>query len=316
LEWRRCLRQVFERNGALEIAVARTYDEGVAGRHLIWRVRMLTLSDEEMTVEQPMALGHLIPLKPGIEVVAILAVGQNRWMFNTICKGVVQHVGGSERPVAALRLAVPDTVERCQRRSYYRVETAAIHLPEAEVWPLLDPKSVIPAERANELAFEASQEANHHHGRVSLSQPVQARGPARGQARGLTRGPASDSPLGVDDTAEALMPEVGPKFTGALLNLGGGGIGLRVGPADAANLGRHKLFWIRFALPPELATPVCATAKLVHTHMDSSQYTYAGLAFDFSFNPGHQQFVFDQICRYITMQQAAQLESTEHRRTA
>ena len=103
------------------------------------------------------------------------------------------------------------------------------------------------------------------------------------------------------------MPEVGPRFTATLVNIGGGGVGLRVSPDDAQNVARHKLFWIRIVLSPELHSPVCATAKVVHTHMDSSQHTYAGMAFDFSFNPGHQQFVVDQICRYIAMQQKAQM---------
>jgi hypothetical protein len=31
------------------------------------------------------------------------------------------------------------------------------------------------------------------------------------------------------------------------------------------------------------------------------------MAFDFSFNPQHQRFVVEQICRYINMQQRAQL---------
>ena len=43
--------------------------------------------------------------------------------------------------------------------------------------------------------------------------------------------------------------------------------------------------------------------KLIHTHMESSQHTYAGFAFDFSFNPGHQRVVVDQICRFTARQQ-------------
>ena len=49
---------------------------------------------------------------------------------------------------------LPDEVRRCQRRSFYRVETARINLPVVDVWPLLDPKSILLAERANELAVE------------------------------------------------------------------------------------------------------------------------------------------------------------------
>jgi hypothetical protein len=105
-----------------------------------------------------------------------------------------------------------------------------------------------------------------------------------------------------------------------LLNLGGGGVGLRIDPSDAHMLNRHKIFWMRFALPPAQRTPICASAKLVHTHMESNHDTYAGMAFDFSFNPSHQKFVVDQICRYIAMQQRQQtqpaVDQQPQRRTA
>jgi hypothetical protein len=281
--WRRCLKQVHERHGALEIAVVRgqEHDDGV-GSHLIWRVRMAALNDDEILVEQPMTLGQVIHLEPGVELVAMLAVGQNRWMFATKNLGLTQHRGRDHRTITALRLAMPKSVERCQRRNYYRMETAALNLPEVEVWPLLDPKSVIVAERANELQFEGDRGGAPDHGGA---------------------GPVAD--------AEGTMPEVGPKFTATLLNIGGGGVGLRVRPHDAQALARHKLFWLRFSLPPELTTPICATGKLAHTTVDSTQHTYAGLAFDFSFNPGHQRLVVEQICRYITtMQQRAQLRES------
>ena len=35
------------------------------------------------------------------------------------------------------------------------------------------------------------------------------------------------------------------------------------------------------------------------------------MAFDFSFNPAHQRFVVNQICRYIAVQQQAQFEYDE-----
>jgi hypothetical protein len=151
-----------------------------------------------------------------------------------------------------------------------------------DLWPLLDPKSVVPAERAHEIQFEI--DLGRLNGHMDTMQMDFA----------------------------AVMPEVGPKFTAMLLNLGGGGVGLRVGPNDAASLSRHKVFWMRVGLPPALSTPICASAKIVHTHMESNHDTYAGMAFDFSFNPGHQKFVVDQICRYITLQQREQTQ----RRTA
>ena len=110
--------------------------------------------------------------------------------------------------------------------------------------------------------------------------------------RSVTREPAAAQ------SDESIMPEVGPKFAATLLNIGGGGLGMRVKPEDAATLAHHKLFWLRFSLPPGLTTPICATGKLAHTNVDSTQHTYAGLAFDFSFNPVHQSFIVEQICRY------------------
>ena len=57
LHWRRCLEQIHERRGAIEIAIARNY-EGEEGNHLIWRVRVLAVRQDEILVEQPMALGQ------------------------------------------------------------------------------------------------------------------------------------------------------------------------------------------------------------------------------------------------------------------
>lgn len=281
LNWRHCLEQLHERNGALEIAVARDYDHEGGGRHLIWRVRILNLTEREIVVERPSVLGQAIPLRDGVELVAVIAIGQNRWMFRTNILGAISQPLNDHKTLAALRLAVPEVVERCQRRGYYRIETAALSLPEVSLWPLLDPKSVLPAERANELRF-ADDDADSPFPRAAVS--------ANGE--------------------EMLLPEVGPRFPAQLINLGGGGVGLRLRQEDSQPLNHHKIFWMRFALPPELDTPICVSAKVVHTHLESTQHLYAGMAFDFSFNPVHQQLVVDQICRFIARQQRAQLQRT------
>ena len=270
--WRRCLHDLCARHGSLEIAVASEFETG-EGRHLIWRVRLHEVTDQELVVEAPSAIGEPIELDTGVEVVAVLAIGQNRWMFRTekIGDGRLDLRG---RQIGVVRLRMPDAVERCQRRNFYRVETAELRLPEVEIWPLLDPKSVVLAERDNEVRLQSRD------------------------GTGLATEPQTD----------VLMPDVGPQFRASLLNIGGGGLGLDVRPEDSPVLGRHKLYWIRFALPPDLSTPICATAKLAHCHNQSNQHVYAGLAFDFSFNPGHQRFVVEQICRYVAIKQRAQLQ--------
>jgi c-di-GMP-binding flagellar brake protein YcgR len=289
LNWRRCLQQIHERNGAIEIAVARHYTGSEQGSHLIWRVRLLDVSETEVVVEQPMTLGQRIPIRLGVELVAVVAVGQNRWMFSTANVGMHEHRLNDRKSIPAMRLLIPDRIERCQRRNYYRVHTASLNLPDVDLWPLLDPRSVLLAERANELQI-------------------------KGEA-GIDIGDCVPD----DGDADPAMPEVGPKFRGKLLNLGGGGVGIRVEPGGSQSLLRHKIFWVRFALPPELTVPICSTGKLIHTHLDSTQHVYAGMAFDFTFNPEHQSFVVEQICQYLAVQQRLQLQrrrEQEERKTA
>lgn len=281
LQWRRCLEQIQERNGALEIAVARDPDGSDSSSQLVWRVRVLSLNDQEIITEQPQALGQTISLRVGIQLQAVIAVGQNRWTFSTEVLGFKSHRLNQRQDLTALRLRMPTRVDRCQRRDFYRIDTAALVLPDVELWPLLDPKSVVVAERANELAFE----------------------------RDMADGERSPSPKhDLDLSNDEIMPEVGPKFHGTLMNIGGGGVGLRIAPEHQQIIARHRLYWMRILLPPELETPICASAKLVHTHLESDQHTYAGYAFDFTFNPGHQRFVVDQICRYSAVQQRRQFQ--------
>lgn len=278
-DWHRSLRQVAERGGSLDVAIANDHhDENVNGANVLWRVRLLDLTDQAIVIEHPTTLGKQIDLATGVELVVILTIGQNRWMFRTRSLGGLRLAEGGGRygskPIAALRLAMPEVVERCQRRSNYRVSTASLNLPHVDVWPLLDPRTVVVAERANELLFENA---------------------APGSSR--------TSPT----TDELTLPDVGPRFSAHLVNLGGGGVGLTVANSESQGLLRHKLFWLRIALPPDLPAPICATAKAVHTHMTATQDYYAGLAFDFTFNPAHQRVVVEQIGRYVASVQRMQM---------
>jgi len=286
LEWRRCLRQVHERGGTLEIAVASPGHGGAPSHpddlrhrpHLIWRVRLLGISEQQIIVEQPCALGHLIPINAGTELIVVLSIGQNRWMFASHNEGSTSILTPDRRMTPGLRLTLPAEVQRCQRRNHYRVDTATLNLPHADLWPLLDPGSVLIAERACEIQHE------------------------------IDSGRVNEAPGGGAFDHDSVMPEVGPKFGGLLLNLGGGGVGIRIPASETQSLLRHKIFWLRIALASDLKTPICASAKVVHTHIESNHDLYAGLAFDFSFNPSHQKFVVDQICRYIALQQRAQTQ--------
>jgi hypothetical protein len=283
-EWRRSLRQIHERGGAIEVSLAQP-ERGsesdptihAAGPDLVWRVKIIDLTDDMIVVESPMTLGRTIDVDAGVDLVGAITIGQNRWTFRTTNLG--PHEGKLSHGQAGLQLKMPDRVDRSQRRRV-RVDTQEINLPQVELWPLLDPKSVIPAERANELAFEA----------VVAGTDVQA-----------------------ESGSEVTMPTVGPKFEASLANLGGGGVGLAVEASDAAPLGRHRLFWLRLHLAPELPISACVTGKVVHTHIDSSQRTYVGIAFDFTFNAAHQAVLAAQVAYYIDRRQELQRQAKDQR---
>ncbi len=275
-EWRRSLEQLRDREGAIEVAVAHDgagNDESILNSSdLVWRVRVLELSDNEVCVDLPFALGRAVELPIGTELLGAIAIGQNRWMVRTRVLGPWATRAPYPRTHRGVRLVLPDHVERCVRRAS-RVDVATINLPKVEMWPLLEPRSVMPAQRASELAFKAML--------------------------------AGEAPL---PTTDDLFPTTGPGFSATLVNLGGGGLGVLVEASDSAALSRHRLFWIRFSLGDITPIPIAAAARVVHTHMDSSHRIYAGISFDFDFNPAYQRVVGEQIVHAI-----AQLTNAQQR---
>ena len=275
-EWRRSLEQLRDREGAIEVAVAHDgagNDESILNSSdLVWRVRVLELSDNEVCVDLPFALGRAVELPIGTELLGAIAIGQNRWMFRTKVLGPWATRAPYPRTHRGVRLVLPDHVERCVRRAS-RVDVATINLPKVEMWPLLEPRSVMPAQRASELAFKAML--------------------------------AGEAQL---PTTDDLFPTTGPGFSATLVNLGGGGLGVLVEASDSAALSRHRLFWIRFSLGDITPIPIAAAARVVHTHMDSSHRIYAGISFDFDFNPAYQRVVGEQIVHAI-----AQLTNAQQR---
>ena len=269
-EWRRSLEELCQKGGALEVAIAR---DDARGHDLVWRLRILEVKDAGIVVENPGAFGRTLALHVGTRLMAFIVIGQNRWEFRTAVTEEILPGKYADARNGAARLAMPDHVERCLRR-HARFDIGPLALPPVDVWPLLDPKSVVAAERANELAFADFEQGKAHE--------------------------SSDD--------EALLPNVGPKFAAHIANIGGGGAGLVVEPAQSGLLSRHRQFWLRVDLGDGCPVPIVTSAKLVHTHIDSTQRTYAGMSFDFGFNPAHQRTVAAQVERSIRT-----LEARQHR---
>lgn len=278
--WRRCLEQIHQRHGSIEVAIDTSDESGASGERgsggdLVFRSKLINLTGDEIWICPPSALGEVITLHPGLRLVGIIAIGQNRWKFKTTCRGETNVDGASWRGVA-LRLDLPASVERCQRRRDYRLDATGLALPDVTIWPLLDPQSVVQPERVNAAAFQEEQDQH-------------------------------DAMAGPALKEEQALPEVGPSICGQLVNLGGGGVGLTISPDDTAVLHRSPLFWTRFSLSPHVRTPVCATARLVHSHICSDKRVYTGMTFDFTFNPSNRSCVVQQIVRAIACQQKRQL---------
>ncbi len=283
--WLNSLKQIHERNGALEVTLPRYIDDennigdpetGEGATNLVWRVRILLLTDDTIVVEEPMALGETVHLMEGIELVGIIVVGQNRWMFRTTHQGFTDIESGGNRALKGITLKMPEHVERCQRRNFYRVSTEVLMLPGVECRPLLDPQTALVAEAANRIEVLDAQDAD------------------------VTGESHSEIDAGH-------LPEVGPCVGARLMNVGGGGVGLLLEPEDRTAFDRHKLYWLRINLMPHVAAPIGVVGRLRHTHIDSEQRLYAGMCFEFTGDSKHHEFVVDQLCRYVAQVQREQL---------
>lgn len=300
--WRDCLRKVYERGGALEITVDRGGATGLPARDsasdlslatsespsgcaprgaspgfdLAWRVKIVHLRDDAIVVEPPAACGATIPLSANIRVIAAMTVGQNRWMFHTRTMGHMEGTPTSTGSGRLLILRMPEHVERCTRRGFFRISTVDLRLPTVQCWPLLDPTSVVAAEAAN-----------------------------RAQIQDLTE-TSSIMNYELEDPESYLLPKVGPMFKASLLNVSGGGLGLMLRPEEGRALDSRPFLWLRVDLRPDIAAPVGVTVRLAHTHIDSAHNLYAGLAFDFGHNPSHRKFVVDLFTDYVQRLQTGQ----------
>ncbi|GDX97736.1 hypothetical protein LBMAG48_01400 [Phycisphaerae bacterium] len=265
--WRESLHQIYERGGCLEFSLAPDAGHADQTPDLVWRVRLLGVKDDELLVERPSACGKVVPLQEGAKLVGVMIIGQNRWMFSTRIMGRTDGHNPWPTSLVGLRVQMPQSVERCTRRENMRVSTAELQAPTVECYKLLEPATVATAELANRALLTELERTGQT---MSLLAPTQLS-----------------------------LPEVGPMFTSKLVNLGGGGMGLMIDKSESSAANSTKLVWMRIDLRPTLPAPLCLVGKIVHTHMDSSQNIYAGVAFEFGFNPQHRDFVVQQIERYI-----------------
>ncbi len=283
LHWRRSLDQLAGRGGTLEIALAPagaadSDAEGAVPADLVWKLRIHRLTDSWVDLEAPELLHRVVPMPAGVTVFGAIVVGPNRWLFRTECLGPGGPAAIAGRPIRTIRIAMPQDVSRT-RRTHLRVEAASLALPQVRIWPLLDKDSVRPMQRL--LAIAAEQ--------IDAGERIESR----------------------EWDSESVRPTLGPEFSATLMNLGGGGAGLRVAPEFAGLLARHQRFWIELDLRPESILPLCATARIAHTHLEAGGATYAGIAFDFTADAEHSGLVARQVLGAIATRQSRQRRLSE-----
>lgn len=250
-------------------------DPGSAGSvpaDFVWRLRIVSIDEDSIELELPEMLHQTVPVPTGTAIVAAIVVGPNRWMFRTRVAGTGNPMSLGSRN-ATFRVEMPETVSRTRRR-HLRVDSASLALPTVRLWPLLDLPSVRPAQRALSLTAEA----------IGRGERV------------------------VDRTweQESVRPTLGPEFEATLVNIGGGGAGLRVESSDAAAIANHRHFWMEIDLRPESVLPLCVTARIAHTHLESTGATYAGVSFDFTADAEHARLVGRQVIGAIAARQRRQ----------
>jgi len=268
--WRQSLEKIRARGGGLEFTVNNPNDPD--SKNLVWRVRLLDYNDSTITLEHPGAMGLSFHIEPNTPLIGIISVGQNRWMFHTKTLDTKTH-DTRKNAFKALVVQMPEKVERCMRRNFDRTSTARVDLPTVNAWPLLNHASAGPIEIASRIMIEQLRE------------------------QGTLSNAAFDPQM---------LPEVGPRFEAKLANIGGGGVGLVIDKENGTALDTVQLFWISINLLPAVPAPLVMVARMAHTHLDSQQNTYAGLAFDFTQSLGYKDFVIKQIDRYIRDSQSPQ----------
>lgn len=95
------------------------------------KVRFLAVSDELLTIDMPVSEGRMLSLRQGDPVTLYLGRDGQRLAFQTSVFGRLMYSIGGAAPVPAVRLMMPERIERSQRRECYRLST--VHMVDANV---------------------------------------------------------------------------------------------------------------------------------------------------------------------------------------
>jgi hypothetical protein len=270
------LRELAARSGPAEVCFLSDLDGRASPiAQVPWRVQLLRVEPTRLLISTPSAAGQTLPVNTGSTLAVVYAIGQNRWTFRTRVMGA-----GADGDRSWLALEMPTSVTRCARRLNERAATTEQNA-SIRCWPLLDPTTARLAEVACAIRYAQ-----------------------------MTRWQGKNGPTLVQ---EEPMPDVGPELPAVLLNISGGGLGLRVRQEHAVVMDRHAFLFARLQIQGVLPVPLAMTLRRVHSHLDSSGLVYVGCAFEFAFHTEHQRFLAEAMVSCI---RALQGDTPRHRAAA
>ncbi len=267
-EWTQLVQTTEKRNGVMELRADPAHHDLPPEQRVSHRVRLIQVRPDGWIVERPFSLKGEGTISPGMRLCGMLGVGAARWGFETEALEAIRHQLNAQASVPALRLAPPMNVRSAQRRAFFRVPMLAAEPARATVWPLLDIRSAVQAERAN--LFEHKAEGS------GQAMPVRS-------------------------------PDLGSPMDGRILDLSAGGLAVLVGTERQQEIEPHECFWIEMNLPG-LGLPLRAVGRKVRCASETPESLTLAMAFTFTHHRAHETFVTDTLCRVAAGEQRRQLQ--------
>lgn len=140
-QFQRVLKGIEQRNDAIELfaADAEIEEGSTSPSHAgSLKVRVMSVRDDALIVERPMARPGMLRLSPGMELAGQIRDDATMWRFLTEVRKSAKHQLNRSTHVPAIVLSAPHDATIIQQRAYYRVSSASSTVSSAQLWPIPD----------------------------------------------------------------------------------------------------------------------------------------------------------------------------------
>jgi len=227
-----------------------------------FRTRLLSFDEDGFVIERPEHTEATRYLTVGTHVKLMGYHGQDRWECITAVSEAIDYSVTGYGEMLALQLAWPHEVRSAQRRRELRHSVEQIRIEPVVMFPIAPVPRPVARPDNGEDAADEQQAAN-----------------------------VSDPPLGLP----------AQPFEARLLNVGVGGVGVRVGrPAEGVSL--HFTRYRLVVTLPSQPESLVVRARVAHRQPEVAGRQYLGLAFEFD-DEQQQQQVAEAVARLVDWMQ-------------